>query len=120
MSDHQELEMQEIKNKVNRLEEVVEDSLSVQKETSQQLGELVTQLKIKDERESRQEEKNSEFAKDIASLKLDVGKIHLERAEEKQSRVFLMKYWPWLLVGSVAMTGIISALTSGAGKNLIG
>lgn len=113
-------QMHEIKIKVDRLEEVVEDSLSAQRETNQQLGELVTLMKVKEEREKRQEEINVETNSKLYKMDNRLSTIELGRAEEKQSRAFLMKWWPILLLVATAGSAAVTAFFSGLGRGLSG
>lgn len=113
-------QMHEIKVKVDRLEEVVEDSLSAQKETNERLGELVTLIKVKEEREKRQEEINGETNTKLSKMDERLSKIEIGRAEEKQSRAFLMKWWPFLLLVAAAGSAAVTAFFSGIGKGLSG
>ena len=50
------------------------------------------------EREFRQTETNKELKCMLQDVKEKVYKIELERAKESQSRLFLYRYWPSMLV----------------------
>lgn len=119
--------MHEIKAKVDRLEEVVEDSLETQRQsnieqrkTNEKLGELVTLMRVEAEGKKRQEEINKGLLKSQEETDKRLSKIEIGRAEEKHSREFLSKYWPWMMVGCVLATGLVAAAVSGLGRSLVG
>ena len=68
------------------------------KELTQAVSKMTTTLAVSEEQKKHQERINENVKFEISSLKKDVTTIKLERASEKQSREFLMKYWPWLLI----------------------
>lgn len=109
-------DMHEIKAKVDRLEEVVEDSLKAHKVTNESLGELITLMRVKEEREKRQEEINESSKKKHKDADNRLTKIEIGRAEEKQSRVFLMKWWPILLIMATAGSASVTVVV----RNMIG
>lgn len=117
-----ETNMELLKLKVDRLEVAVEENLQAQKETNSNLSELskgvselVIQLKVRDEADKRQEEKNDNLTKRLETVESDNSEIRLEMARNSQSTNFLNKYWPVLFAISIIALGYMS----GIGKSII-
>ena len=55
------------------------------------------------EKESRQEEINNRLMIGLSDVTKEVEKIKLSRAEEKQGREALTKWWPVLAIGGAAL-----------------
>lgn len=63
-----------------------------------------------EENRTRQNEINQHVQMTLDTHSEEIQTIKLERAREEQSRNFIMKYWPWLLVVAVVVVGAVSYL----------
>lgn len=116
MNNPQGREMEEFKQEVRN--DFRELTRSVNK-LAESMSTMATSVAITEEQKKHQDRINNELQSDVSELKSDLTALKLERAEEKQSRTFLMKYWPWMMVFVVIITGIITAVASGIGRNLV-
>lgn len=81
---------------------------------------FVTKTAVDVEKENQQKEINKNLLERVGAVEKSQMLMQLERAQEKPSRDFIYKFWPYLLVVSTLMIGVISAFASTFGKSLLG
>ncbi len=97
-------DIHDMTNSINKLAEVMQT--------------VVTQGAVNQEKEKHQQAFNDTTSDRLTDLERLVKEIQIERAQEKPSRDFLMKYWPWLLISMIVIGGIVSAVASGIGRSM--
>lgn len=89
-------DMSEFEKRLDRIELAMEQTLQQNAETSRQIGELVSIMRVKEERERRQEEINEELKGITKDHDSRIKAIEIDRATEKPSRDFISKNLPIL------------------------
>tara|TARA_R110002012_G_scaffold114224_1_gene260826 strand:- start:109 stop:504 length:396 start_codon:yes stop_codon:yes gene_type:complete len=131
MTTHSENEMHELRREiekvsenVDRVSDSVDRSLSVMTENVNKLvgsvSELTTTYAVNEEVKRQQEKINSELKDEIKVNKDTLNGVVISRAYEEQSRNFILKNWPWLLVSLTVLTSGIGVLSTFAMKAIAG
>ena len=89
-------------------------------ELTKAIGDMATVMAVSEEQKKQQDQINRRLSDGLDTVRRDMEVIKLERAEEKQSRVFLMKWWPFLLIFATVGSAAVTAFFSGIGKNIAG
>ncbi|QZI87841.1 hypothetical protein SIPHO054v2_p0042 [Vibrio phage 103E44.1] len=108
---------EEIRVEIKHLVKAVESNSETTNAIASNVTKLTEFMIRNEESKSRQNEINHDLVRENESRKSEikdlnkaVNEINLSRAKEEQSRNFIMKYWPWLLVAVVLGTGFVTFL----------
>lgn len=119
MAGERDLEMEDLKIRMAGFEDSqrrTEENVSVLAEA---VTKFVTASAVNTEKEKQQQKFNSDILERQNKTDEKVDQLIIDRAQEKQSREFLYKYWPWLSLFATLFIGLVAAVASGLGKSLI-
>lgn len=98
----------EIRAEIKHLVKAVESNSETTNAIALNVSKLTEFMIRNEEAKSRQNEINHDLTTRVKANEDDIRDIVLSRAKEEQSRNFVMKYWPWLLVAVVLGTAVVT------------
>lgn len=116
----EEEHMADIEKRLDKLEVVMEQTLQQHMKTSSEIGELVSVMRVKEERERRQGEINEELKEIAKDHESRLKSIEIERATEKPAREFLSKNLPLLALLVTLASVVMASFGAKYGSSIFG